>query len=94
MIASHHPAKLSRSSKPAGLTYDRPSERRQGLAMGRVETPLVVPLKRHMTGNENAGLEDADLIGKNMNVEDAAARRVRHAVEITTCLRGRLAFRA
>ncbi len=38
----------------------------------RVETPLVAPLERHMTGKENAGLEDPDLIGKNMNVEDAA----------------------
>jgi hypothetical protein len=50
--------------------------------MGRVETPLVASLERHMPGNENAGLEDTDLIGKNMNVNDAAARRVRHAVEI------------
>ena len=50
--------------------------------MGGIETPLVAPLERRVTGNESAGLEDADLIGKNMNVEDAAARRVRHAVEI------------
>ncbi len=50
--------------------------------MGGIETPLVAPLERRVTGNESAGLEDADLIGKNMNVEDAAAGRVRHAVEI------------
>jgi len=50
--------------------------------MGGVETPLVAPLERRVTGNESAGLEDADHIGKNMNVEDAAAGRIRHAVEI------------
>jgi hypothetical protein len=61
-----------------GLAFGRPSERRgQGLATGRVETPLVAPLKRPMPGNENPGLENADLIGKNMNVENAATRRVR-----------------
>jgi hypothetical protein len=31
---------------------------------------------------ESAGLKGADHIGKNMNVEDAAAGRIRHAVEI------------
>src|ERR1700732_1251881 len=33
-------------------------------------------------GNESTSLENADLVGTDMNVEDAASRRVRHAVEI------------
>ena len=42
--------------------------------MGGVETSLVAPLERRVAGDEIAGLEDADLVGKDMNVEDAAAR--------------------
>jgi hypothetical protein len=42
-----------------------------------VETPLVAPLERRVAGDEGAGLEDADFIGENTNVEDAAARRGR-----------------
>ena len=66
---------------------------RQGLAVGGVETSLVAPLERRVAGDEIAGLEDADLVGKDMNVEDAAARRVRHAVQsaavvtvVTVCM--------
>jgi hypothetical protein len=63
-----------------GLALARRSQRRrQELAMGRIEAPLVAAIERRMTGNENAGLEDANLIGKNMNVNDAAARCVWHA---------------
>ena len=47
----------------------------QVLAMGRIEMLLVAALERRMTGNENAALEDADFIGKGMNVNDAAACR-------------------
>ncbi len=35
-----------------------------------------------MGGDERAVLEDADLVGEDVDVEDAAARRVGHAVEI------------
>ena len=73
---------IAGAAKDDGLAFGRPSARRQGLAMSRVETPLAAPLERRVAGDEGAGLEDADFIGENMNVEDAAARRVRHAVEI------------
>ena len=43
------------------------------------QTLLVAPLERRVAGDESAGLEDADFIGENMHVEDAAARRIRHA---------------
>jgi hypothetical protein len=33
-----------------------------------------------VAGDEGAGLDDADFIGENMNVEDEAARRIRHVV--------------
>ena len=35
-----------------------------------------------MRRDKNAVLEDANLIGEDVDVEDAAARRIRHAVEI------------
>jgi hypothetical protein len=35
-----------------------------------------------MRGDENAVLEDANLVGEEVDVEDAAARRVRYAVGI------------
>ena len=35
-----------------------------------------------MGGDKNAVLEDANLVGEDVDVEDAATCRVRHAVEI------------
>ena len=53
-----------------------------GFAMGRVEPLLATPLQRRVRGDQHAVLEDADLVGEDMDVEDAPTRRVGHAVEI------------
>ncbi len=50
--------------------------------MGGIETLLVTTFERHMAGDEHAILEDADRIGQDMDVENAPARRVGHAVQI------------
>ncbi len=50
--------------------------------MSWIETFLAAPLKRRMGGDQRAILEDADGVGEDMNIKDASARRVRHAVEI------------
>ena len=46
---------------------------RNDLAMRRIETLLVAPFKRNVAGDELAALEDEDLIGKHVNVENPAA---------------------
>ena len=50
--------------------------------MRRIEPLFAAPFERRMTGDERAVLEDADRVGEDVDVENAAARRVRHAVEI------------
>jgi hypothetical protein len=50
--------------------------------MRRVDTRLVAALERNMDGDNRAVFEDADLIGADVDVEDAPTGRVRHAVEI------------
>ena len=47
-----------------------------------VDMFVVAAFERSMRGDENAVVEDANLVGEDVDVEDAAARRVRHAVEI------------
>ena len=55
---------------------------RQDLPMIGVDVFVVAAFERSMRGDENAVLEDANLVGEDVDVEDAATRRVRHAVEI------------
>ena len=55
---------------------------RTGPAVGRIDPALVAALERCMRANECTAFEDLDLVGKDMDVEDAPARRIRDAVEI------------
>ena len=50
---------------------------RQDLAMLGVDVFLIAAFERNMGRDEHAVLEDANLVGEDVNVEDAAARRVR-----------------
>src|SRR4249920_152422 len=59
---------------------------RQDLPMIGVDVFVVVAFERSMRGDENAVVEDANLVGEDVDVEDAATRRVRHAVEIAATL--------
>jgi len=56
--------------------------RRDRPAVGRINPALIAALERSMHGNECTAFEDLDLVGKDMDVEDAPARRIRDAVEI------------
>ena len=47
-----------------------------------VDTRVVAAFEGNMDGHNGAVLEDADLIGADVDVEDAPTGRVRHAVEI------------
>ena len=50
--------------------------------MCRVEVFLVAAFERSMGGDERAVLEDADLVGEYVNIEDPATCGVGDAVEI------------
>ena len=50
--------------------------------MGRIEPLLTASFQRGVDCNECFVFEDTDLVGKNVDVEDAPPRRVGHAVEI------------
>ena len=52
------------------------------MPMRRVDTRLVAAFEGKMGGNHGAILEDADLIGADVDVEDTPPGRVRYAVEI------------
>ena len=75
-----------------------PARRRHGFTVSGIDPSLATALKRPMTGDERTILEDVDLVGQDVNVEDATAGGVWHAVEIATdarpSLRGRRAARA
>jgi hypothetical protein len=46
--------------------------------MRRVDTRLVAAFERRMNGYHGAVLEDADLVGEDVDVENAPASRIRH----------------
>ena len=50
--------------------------------MSRIETLLVTTFERRMAGDQPSVLKDANRVDQDMNIENAPARRVRHAVEI------------
>ena len=50
--------------------------------MCRVEVLLVAAFERNMGGDEHAVLEDANLVGEYVNIEDTATCGVGDAVEI------------
>src|SRR5215475_8962507 len=50
--------------------------------MRRIETRLVTAFEGKMAGDNSAVLEDTDFVGEDVDIEDATARGVRHAVEI------------
>jgi hypothetical protein len=50
--------------------------------MCRVKAPLIAAFKWIMGGDEHTILEDADLIGEDVNIEHPAARGVGDAIEI------------
>ena len=50
--------------------------------MCRVEVPLIAVFEWSKGGGEHTILEDADLIGEDVNIEHPAARGVRDAIEI------------
>ena len=50
--------------------------------MRRIETRLVTAFEGKMAGDNHAVLEDTDFVGEDVDIEDATARGVRHAVEI------------
>ena len=52
------------------------------LAMRRIEAFLAASFQRGVARNEGPVFEDADLVGENVDVEDAPPRRVGYAVEI------------
>ena len=49
-----------------------------------IDARLVAAFKGNMGADETAVLEQADLVGEDVDIEDAAARRIRDAVEIAT----------
>ena len=50
--------------------------------MCRVEVLLIAAFERNMAGDEHAVLEDANLVGEDVHIEDTATRGVGDAVEI------------
>ena len=50
--------------------------------MRRIKAFFATPFERRMTGDERAVFEDADRVGQDVNVQNAAARGVRHAVQV------------
>src|SRR3954469_9589193 len=50
--------------------------------MRRIKPFLIAAFERSMDGDQLAVLEDVDGIGKHVNIEGAAPRRIGHAVEI------------
>lgn len=50
--------------------------------MRGVETYFAASFQRRMGRDERAVLEDADAIGEHVNVQNAAARRIRDAVKV------------
>ena len=56
--------------------------RLQDFAMRRIEVLLVAAFQRNMSGDERAILEDANLVGEYVNIEDTATCGVGDAVEI------------
>ena len=65
-----------------GIIPRASADRHPDLAMRGIETCLVSPFQGDVAGDEGAGFEDADLVGEYVNVENAPARGIRHAVEI------------
>ena len=63
-----------------GLVAQAAAARAARFAVRRIEPLLAPSLQRSVGGDERPVFEDADLVGKNVNVEDAPTRRV--AVEI------------
>ena len=50
--------------------------------MTGVDAPLTTPIQDRMNGNDMTSLENAHLVGGVMYLDNAAARAVRHAVEV------------
>jgi len=50
--------------------------------MRRIEARLVATFEGKMGGDNSAVLEDTDFVGKDVDIEDATAGGVWHAVEI------------
>jgi hypothetical protein len=50
--------------------------------MFRVDAGLIATFERSVDGDQSRVLEDADLVGEDVDVEDATTGGVRHAVEI------------
>ena len=55
---------------------------RQDFAMGRVKAPLIAAFDWSMACDQRSVLEDADLVGKYVNIENPAACSIGDAVEI------------
>ena len=49
---------------------------------GRIKAFFATPFERRMTGDEHAVFEDPDRVGEDVHVQNAAARGVRHAVQV------------